>query len=165
MTAPSLSEGIILFVVGVAPVATVVLLVVGDRLPRLDGAFYLVLWGLVIAVAEHAGFGRASFGGLRLLTHEGFHFQMLAAYGLAAFAVTGGVIAPLVRRGDEMGWYGLLIVTAIGGGAEVITATITSPHGVPPQWWSWGLALWAYPLAWVTGLVLSWRPIFQSEAS
>lgn len=165
MTAPPASEGIVLFAVSLAPHALVVLFVVRGRLARLDGAFYLLLWGLFIAIAEHAGFGQAAFGGLGLLTHEGFHFQMLATYGLAAFALTGAVIAPLIRRGDRLGWYGLLILTAIGAGAEALIATITTPHGVAPRWWSWGLALWAYPLAWLTALVLSRRPIFETRSS
>lgn len=165
MTAPPVSEGIALLAASLVPHAVVVFFVVNRRLARLDGAVYLVLWGLVIVIAEHAGFGQARFGGSFLATHEGFHFQMLATYGLAAFALTGIVIVPLMKRGDRLGWYGLLILTVIGAGAEVITAAITTPHGVAPRWWSWGLALWAYPLAWLIALILSRRPIFASGSS
>ena len=60
------------------------------------------------------------------------------------------------------GWWGLLLVFIVGVGAEVATAVATTPHGVPPRWWSWGLALWAYPVAWGTALMLSLRPVFGS---
>ncbi len=90
---------------------------------------------------------------------------MLATYGLAAFALTGTVIVPLIRRGDRLGWYGLLVLTVIGASAEALTATVTTPHGVGPRWWSWGLALWAYPLAWLIALILSRRPTFASGSS
>lgn len=165
MNSPPLFQGIILFLVSLAPIVIVVWLVVRAHLPRLDGAFYLLLWGLFIVVVEHAGFGQAHFGGSRLHTHEGVHFQMLATYGLAGLAVTGAVIAPLLKRGDRLGWFGLLILAVVGVGGEALTAAITTPHGVAPRWWSWGLALWAYPLAWVTALALSRRPIFRPDSA
>lgn len=161
---PPQSQGIVLFALSVLPLIAIVAAVRRGGLQRLDGAFYLLLWGLLIAVAEHVGFGRMEFGGSRLVTHEGFHFQMLAAYGLAAFALTAAVVGPLIRRGEKIGWYGLLILTVVGVGAEAATAFITTPHGVAPRWWSWGLALWAYPLAWGTALILSRRAIFETDA-
>lgn len=122
-----------------------------------------MLWGLFIAAIEHTGFGQTEFGGFRLSTHEGLHFQMLAAYGIAAFALTVVVVAPLVHRGDKTGWYGLLVLVVIGAGAETLTAFVTAPHGLPPRWWSWGLFLWAYPVAWITALVLAWPSIFAPQ--
>lgn len=162
MTPPPTYHGPIGFAIAVAPVAAVLIVVFRRRFPRLDGAFFLVLWGLLIVAGEHGGFGADVFGGSHLRTHAGFHFQMLAAYGLAAFALTGVVVAPLLKRGDRTGWFGLLALFAIGVTAEVATAAITTPHGVPPRWWSWGLLLWGYPVAWGTALVLSYRPIFRS---
>ncbi|MDX1449506.1 MAG: hypothetical protein R3246_10650, partial [Acidimicrobiia bacterium] len=105
----------------------------------------------------------AGFGGFELRTHTGFHFQMLAAYGLTAFALVGVVIAPLIRRGDPIGWFGLLVLLVIGVGAEVATAVVTTPHGVPPRWWSIGVGLWGYPVTWVTALVLSFGPTFRPD--
>lgn len=135
------------------------------RIARLDGASLLVLWGLFIVVAEHAGFGISGFRRSQLTTHEGFHLQMLAAYGLAALLIAAVVIAPLVRRGNRYGWFGLLALLVVGFGAEVATAVITTPHGVAPRWWSWGLALWAYPIAWAAALGLSWRGTFRRDAA
>lgn len=164
MAAPPLSQGIAFLVIGLAPTAVIVFFVSQRRLRRLDGAFYLVWWGLFIVVAEHAGFGQSRFGRSRVLTHEGFHFQMLAAYGLAAFALAGTVIAPLLRRGERLGWFGLAVLVGVGIGAEAYTATITTPHGVTPRWWSWGLALWAYPAAWFVSLAVSRKPIFEPQS-
>lgn len=160
---PPLSQGLVFLAVALAPIVAIGYLGLTGRLPRLEAAFSLFLWGLLIAVVEHAGFGLAEFGGAQLLRHEGFHFQMLAIYGLAAFVLALAMIGPLLRRGERAGWYGLLILTMIGVTGEVLTAMITTPHGVGPRWWSWGLALWAYPLAWGMALVLSRRPIFSPE--
>lgn len=165
MTSPPLWQGIAFVAIGLAPIAVIVFAVVNGRLGRLDGASYLVLWGLLIAVGEHVGFGQSEFGGFRLRTHEGFHLQMLAAYGLGAFALIGAVIAPLIRRGDKLGWYGLLTITVLGLGAESLTAAITTPHGVAPRWWSWGLVLWAYPIAWIAALALARRPVFEAPST
>ena len=164
MTFAELSQGIAVFAVAVAPVVVALFLVRRRRLRRLDAAAFLVLWGLFIVVSEHVGFGREGFGGLDLLGHTGFHFQMLAAYGVAAFALVGVVVTPLIRRGDAVGWYGLLVLLTIGVGAEIATAAVTTPHGVPPRWLIVGVGLWGYPVAWGTALALSFRPIFRPES-
>ena len=162
MTFASLFQGIAVFAVSIAPVAVALFLVRRRNLPRLDAAAGLVLWGLLIVGLEHGLFGLAGFGGLDLLRHTGFHFQMLAAYGLAAFALVGVVVTPLIRRGDTVGWFGLLVLLVIGVGAEIATAAVTAPHGVGDIR---GVFLWGYPVAWVTALVLSFRPIFRPEGS
>ena len=123
----------------------------------------MVLWGLLIVVIEHGWWGHFGFGGFYLLDHTGFHFQMLAAYGLAALALVGVVVAPLIRRGDAVGWFGLLVLVAIGVGAEVATAAVTTPHGVPPRFWIAGLFLWGYPVAWGAALALSFNRIFRPK--
>ncbi|MCI0424427.1 MAG: hypothetical protein L0Z47_01070 [Actinobacteria bacterium] len=96
---------------------------------------YWVYWGLFILALEHANWGIAEFGGLDLRTHSGFHFQMLAAYGLAALALVGVVVAPLIWRAEAAGWWGLLAVFAVGVGAEVATAlhtvALTQARGEP----------------------------------
>ena len=163
MTAAQLYQGIAVFSIAVAPVVVALFLVRRRRLSRLDAAAILVFWGLLIVVLEHGSFGLAGFGGFDLRDHTGFHFQMLAAYGLAAFALVGVIVAPLVRRGEAVGWFGLLVLVVIGVGAEVATAAVTTPHGVPPRFWIAGLFLWGYPVAWVTALALSFRPIFHPE--
>lgn len=94
---------------------------------------------------------------------------MLAAYGLAALALVGAVVAPLIRRGEAIGWFGLLVVLAIGLFAEIWTAAVTTsrgmpPHGVPPNWWIAGVFLWGYPVAWAAALALSFRPTFYTES-
>ena len=160
---PPLYQGIVVVAIAVAPVVVALVLVHRRRIARLNAAAGLVFWGLLIVVLEHVQWGRAGFGGFDLLTHTGYHFQMLAAYGLAALALVGVVVAPLIRRGDAAGWFGLLVLVAIGVGAEVATAAATTPHGVPPRFWIAGLFLWGYPVAWGAALALSFRPIFRPE--
>ena len=46
-------------------------------------------------------------------------------------------------------------------GVLVGATALALAHG---RWWSWGLALWVYPLAWAIALVLSWRPVFRPDA-
>ncbi len=161
--AQSLYQGIYVSAIAVAPVVVAFALVHRRRVARLDAAAGLVLWGLLIVVIEHVQFGRFGFGGANLRDHIGFHFQMLAAYGLAALALVGVLVAPLIRRGDAAGWLSLLVLVAIGVGAEVATAAITTPHGSPPRFWIAGLFLWGYPVAWGAALALSFRPIFRPE--
>ncbi len=158
-----LYQGIVVVAIAVAPVVVAFALVYRRRVARLDAAAGLVVWGLLIVVLEHVQFGRAGFGGANLFGHTGFHFQMLAAYGLAALALVGVVVAPLIRRRDAAGWFGLLVLVAIGVGAEVATAAVTTPHGVPPRFWIAGLFLWGYPVAWGAALALSFNPIFRPE--
>ena len=144
---PPLYQGIVVVAIAVAPVMVAFALVYRRRVARLDAAAGLVLWGLLIVVLEHVQFGRAGFGGADLVGHTGFHFQMLAAYGLAALALVGVVVTPLIRRRDAAGWFGLLVLVAIGVSAEVATGAVTTPHGVPPRFWIAGLFLWGYPVA------------------
>lgn len=153
------------FGIAIAPIVAVVLRVRVGRLSKLDGAAFLVLWGLFIVAVEHATFGSSGFGGFDLRTHTGFHYQMLAAYGMAAFALVAVVVAPLIRRGHQLGWYGLLILVLIGAGAEVVTAAVTAPHGIPQlaEGDSRGVFLWGYPVAWATSLIVSFRPVFHPE--
>ncbi len=158
-----LYQGIVVVAIAVAPVVVAFALVYRRRVARLGAAAGLVLWGLLIVVLEHVQFGRAGFIAADILGHTGFHFQMLAAYGLAALALVGVVVAPLIRRGDSAGWFGLLILVAIGVGAEVATAADTTPHGVPPRFWIAGLFLWGYPVTWGAALALSFRTVFRPE--
>jgi hypothetical protein len=160
-SAPPLYQGIIGLALSMAPSVIAFVLVRRRRTTELAAATGLVYWGLLIVVMEHGTFALERFGGPALHTHTGFHFQMLATYGFVAFALVALVVAPLIREGNRMGWLGLLIMVVIGVGGEIATAFVTTPHGVPPRFWSWGLFLWGYPLAWASGLVLSFQPIFR----
>lgn len=161
---PPLYLSVLALTIAIAPVVAATAIAYRRRVSRLNAAAVLVYWGLLIVALEHANWGIAEFGGLDLLTHSGFHYQMLAVYGLATLALVGVVVAPLIRRGNAAGWLGLLVLFVIGVGAEVTTAIVTTPHGAPPRYWIVGLALWAYPLAWGAALVLSFRPTFRPES-
>ena len=125
---PSLYLTVLAVAIALAPVVVAAVLVYRRRVSGLSAAAVLVYWGLFIVVLEHANWGITEFGGLDLRTHSGFHYQMLAAYGLAALALVGVVVAPLIRRGDAAGWWGLLAVFAVGVGAEVATAGLVIRH-------------------------------------
>lgn len=162
---PPLYEGVLGLVLMLAPPGAGLYLVSRHRWSRLDIASALVLWGVLILLIEHLNFGLREFGGADLREHGGLHLQMLAAYGVAAFGLIALVVAPLVRGGSPAGWLALLLVFVVGVGAEIWTAFVTTPHGVPPRFWSWGLALWGYPVSWLVALALSFRPIFRSKES
>lgn len=164
-SAPPLYQGIIGLAISLAPTAIAFVLVFRRRIAKLSAATRLVYWGLLIVVMEHGTFGLGRFGGHALHTHSGFHFQMLATYGLAAFALVAVVVAPLIRAGHRTGWFGLLVVVVISVGGEIATAFVTTPHGVPPDFWSWGLFLWGYPVAWTAALVLAFRPTFHPSVT
>lgn len=153
---------VVAIAVAFAPTVVALALVWRGRVSRLKAAVVLLYWGLLIVTLEHANWGITEFGGVDLRTHSGFHYQMLAVYGLAALVLTAVVIGPLLRRGDAASWWGLVVLFAVGVGAEIVTAIVTTPHGVPPRYWIVGLALWAYPVAWGAALALSFGPIFSA---
>ncbi|MDX1450162.1 MAG: hypothetical protein R3246_13995 [Acidimicrobiia bacterium] len=155
--------GFFAFAVSVLPVVVVLFLLRSRRVTSLEAGAVLVLWGLVIVVAEHVGFGVREFGGFDARSHDGLHFQMLAVYGVAGLALGAGVVVPLLRRGDALGWWGLLVLVVIGVGGELATAVVTTPHGMPPRFWTAGWFLWGYPVAWVVALVVSYRPILADR--
>lgn len=43
---------------------------------------------------------------------------------------------------------------------EILAVTLF--HGFPPSW-VMGLVIYAYPLAWASALIISYRPIFGSK--
>ncbi len=148
--------------VAFAPTPVALVLAWRRRASRLAAATGLLYWGLVIVAMEHANWGITEFSGVDLRTHAGFHYQMLAVYGLAALVMAAVVVGPLLRRGRALGWWGLLVLFVVGVGAEVVTASITTPHGMPPRYWIVGFALWAYPTAWAAALALSFGPVFSA---
>ena len=158
-----LIQGIGIFAIAIGPVVFVLVATRRGSIGRLDGAATLVLYGALVLIVEHANFGFVEFGRTNLLRHSGFHFHMLAAYGLVGLVLVGVVVAPLVRRGDRIGWFGLLTSLVIGFGAEVITAVSSTPHGVPPRYWIAGIFLWGYPVAWSTALAMSFGPTFKER--
>jgi hypothetical protein len=74
----------------------------------------------------------------------------------------------LLREGRREAWFLLLGVLVVGGGLEIILngpAGLLFQHGFGSNSRPGGMALFAYPVAWVTALAISYRPIFRSGVS
>lgn len=162
---PPLWQGIAGFALLIVPVAVSLALVRAGRVDRLDAAAGLVWWGVFIVVLEHVGFGLGEgFVTERWVEHARLHLQMSAVYGVAGLLLIAVVAATLLRERRRVGWYALAGAFGIGMLGEAVTAATIGFHGAPRQFWSWGLALWAYPIAWITALSLSYGPIVSRGA-
>lgn len=157
---PPLWQGVAGFALLMLPVVVLAVLVRVGRLGRLDAAAALVWWGAVIVLAEHVGFGVGEgFVTGSAADHGRLHLQMAAVYGAGGLVVVAVVAATLLRERRLAGWWSLAVVFGLGMIGEAVTAVTIGFHGAPRQFWSWGLALWAYPVAWATALVLSFGPV------
>lgn len=156
-------EGLAGLAIMLVPVAALLVLAGRRVVGRADATTLLVAWGAFIVVIEHLywGLGRGLESG-SWVRHEQLHLQMAAFYGAAALALMVVIAATLLREGRRAGWFALLAAFAIGMVGETVTAVTIGFHGDPAQFLSWGLALWAYPVAWVAALALSYRPVFRT---
>lgn len=134
---------------------------------RLNAAAWIAIWGLLFPAGEHAYFGIAEgVDALATSDHGRIHMLMglvywpLGAIGLAV------VMGTLLREGRREAWFLLLGVLAVGGSLEILfngPAGLWFQHGFGSDSRPEGMALFAYPVAWVTALVIAYRPIFRPQ--
>lgn len=165
MSAGWIATGAFWFAVGVSPV--VVLALRRAKIGRLNAAAWIAIWGLGIPALEHAYFGIAgAVDALALSDHTRVHMLMGLVYwplGAIGLAVAMGT---LLREGRREAWFLLLGVLVVGGGLEILLngpAGLWFQHGFGSNSQPEGMALFAYPVAWVTALAISYRPIFRPE--
>lgn len=158
-----IAAGAFWFAVAVSPV--VVLALRRTAIGRLNAAAWIAIWGLFIPAAEHAYFGiTGALDALALSDHARVHMLMGLAYwplGAIALAVAMGT---LLREGRREAWFLLLGVLAVGGALEILFNGPTGlwfRHGIGSNSQPSGTILFAYPVAWVTALAISYRPIFR----
>ncbi len=72
------------------------------------------------------------------------------------------------KEGRRIGWYALLCALLVGGGFDLVMGGLWFQHGSPlyqlfgepVQGFGWE-GLYAYLVAWITALVISYKPIFR----
>ena len=144
---------------------TLALVVARRRLGALKTASWLVIWGVVIAVSEHATWAMrlAVHERLWLNPHSVVHYFMAGAYTAIGGVFLGVIARTLLREGRRAGWYAVLFALLVGGTLEVVMNGPTGllfQHGFGPESTPGGEAIFGYPLAWLAGLAIGYRPIF-----
>ena len=133
----------------------------------LNAAAWIAVWGLFLPAVEHGYFGIAGgMDALVLSDHARVHMLMGLVYwplGAIGLAVAMGT---LLREGRREAWFLLLGVLVVGGGLEILLngpVGLWFHHGFGSDSRPEGMALFAYPVAWIAALVISYRPIFRRE--
>ena len=164
MTASWMSTAALSFVLALSPI--VVLTLVRGAIGPLNAAAWIASWGLLIPAVEHGYWGiDGSRDALAVSDHAQVHMVMGLAYWPLSALALAVVLGILLREGRREAWFVLLALLAVGGGLEIILngpAGLVFQHGVARDSQPSGLALLAYPVAWVVALVLSYRPIFRA---
>lgn len=147
-----------------APTAALVL--ARKRLGVLKTASWLVIWGVVIALGEHATWA------MRLALHERWwlnphssaHYFMAGVYAAIGGLLLCVIARTLLQEGRRAGWYAVLIAFLIGGALEVVMNGPTGllhQHGFASGTTPGGEAIFGYPFAWLAALVMAYKPIFR----
>jgi hypothetical protein len=150
----------------VAP--SLALILARKRLGALRAASWLVIWGVVVALGEHAMWA------MRLAIHEGWlnphsrvHYFMAGVYAAIGGVLLGMIARTLLREGRRAGWFAVLFALLVGGTLELVMNGPTgllfqhgfSTTGSLPE----GMALFGYPFAWLAALVIAFKPIFAGR--
>lgn len=157
-------------------VAVAGLVAAARRLGRLESASWLVVVAAFLMVSEDASLAfwlafadtRMDPQGVAEVVHPHVRGHMFAA---AAWTVVAGVLCGWIartalRRGERWAWWALLVAFLVGGGTDVVVAFTVFSHGLalPTASGRVGGFGWqpiaVFLVAWIAGLVLSYRPIF-----
>ncbi len=145
------------------------LLVAQRRLGRLHAASWLVIWGAVIAMGEHAIWAmRLAPGEAFADPHARVHYFMAGVYAALGAVFLGVIADTLLREGRRAGWYAVLFALLVGGGLEVVMngpAGLLYQHGFSvSQSRPEGMGLFGYLFAWLAALLLAYQPIFRRRS-
>lgn len=135
---------------------TVALLALRRRFGVMRTASALVIWGALAACGEHG------YWAMRLAIHErgwaephaSVHYFMAGVYTAIAGVLLSVIAFTLLREGRRSGWFTMLFVTLAGGSLELV---MNGPTG----WLYRHIGLYGYVVAWVSALVLAYRPTFK----
>lgn len=167
-------------IVGTLLFVPVILLVVRRKaIGTLNAAANLVVFGAVIALAEHPQFAIAYGAGavsfypeVRLMTlipHAQIHFVQAGVYAALGLGLLVVVARTLLRRGERVGWYALLTTTIVGGGLDLVLGAGVYQHGSPIYGvfgfeerlgFGWQF-LYLYLVAWIAALAISYPVVFR----
>src|SRR5712692_335249 len=159
-------------ITGVIALAVILALVLArNRLGSLNTASWLVILGALVIVAEHGQFA-LSFtrapAPMLLLPHARLHFFMAGIYTIIGAVMLCVIARTLLKEGRRSGWYALLFALLVGAGFDLVMGGLWFQHGSPLYQWfgepiqgfGWE-ALYAYPVAWIAALLISYKPIFR----
>jgi len=101
-------------------------------------------------------------GPMWLLRHARLHFFMAGIYTVIGLVLLSVIARTLLKEGRRSGWYALLFALLVGGGYDLVMGGLWFQHGSPlyhvfsepVQGFGWEF-LYAYPVAWITALVIS----------
>jgi len=142
-----------------------------NRLGRLNTASWLVILGALVIVGEHGQFALSitiAPAPMNLLPHARLHFFMAGIYTIIGAALLCVIARTLLKEGRRSGWYVLLFTLLVGAGFDLVMEGLWYQHGSPlyqlfggeSQGFGWE-SLYSYPVAWITALVISYKPIFK----
>lgn len=161
---PTLTRALASIVVRAPMVA---LVVARKRLGVLKAASWLVIWGVFIAVGEHAMWAmRLAIHEEWLNPHSRVHYFMAGVYAAIGGALLSLIARTLLREGRRAGWYAVLLALLVGGTLEVVMNGPTGllfQHGFGPESTPGGEAIFGYALAWLAALALGYKPIFPGR--
>jgi hypothetical protein len=144
------------------------------RLGALNTAPWLVAYGALVLLGEHAGWtlwytlGSDMPDPVFWSGHARVHAFMAAIYaviGLTLFVVMAGT---MLRKGSRLAWSAVLFALIVGGSVEVIVNGPTGllfQHTTPPNATPGANMLFAYQFAWAAALLISWRPVLRPGRS
>jgi len=158
--------------VAMAPIVALVLW--RRRLGALKAASWLVAYGALGPIAEHAGWTFYYTLGTdmgdpvnwTLSPHGRVHAFMAAVYlviGMAMFVVLTTVT---LRRRSRLAWTALLLALVVGGSIEII---VNGPRGLlyqhtfPPNGITGANLLFVYLFAWTAALLISRHTVFAAR--
>ena len=152
---------------GVAPI--VALVIWRRRLGALNTASWLVVFGALVLLGEHAGWtfwyvlGTSMVDPVFWSAHARVHAFMAAVYAVIGVLLFVVMALTMLRRGSRLGWSALLFAFVVGGSIEIIVNGPTGllfQHTSPPNSVVGANLLFVYLVAWAAALLISWRPVF-----
>ena len=152
----------------------VALFLARNRMGKLNAASWLVIFGVIVLVAEHPQF--AITRALPLVEnndqHARIHLVMTVTYALIGLVLFGVIARTLLRGARKAGWYAVLFALIAGGGSDLVFGGFWFQHGSPifqifgierAPGYGWEF-LYLYIVAWIAALAISYRPIFTGES-
>jgi len=146
---------------------------VASRLGALNAASWLLAYGALGPIGEHAGWTFYYTLGTdmgdpviwTLSPHGRIHAFMAAVYlviGVALFVV---MAVAMLRQRSRLAWSALLFALVVGGSVEIIVNGPTGllyQHTLPPNGVTGASLLFVYLFAWTAALLVSWRTVFAT---
>ncbi len=160
--------------VAVAMAPIVALVVLRRRLGALNAASWLVAYGALGPIAEHAGWTfyytlGTDMGDPVIWTfsqHGRVHAFMAAVYLVIGVVLFAALAIAMLRQGSRLAWGALLVALVVGGSVEIIVngpVGLLYQHTFPPNGIPGANLLFVYLFAWTAALLVSRRTIFAAR--